>query len=167
MKRLIAAIVMLLIICSLCILNIPKYTLTTTLGTNSNVEIKKTIELEEKITKKTNYTKKVKKRSNELKIGKNEILDYLHNEIIKIGWNEEEYNAIVELIKKESNFNIYATNGKCYGLFQSCPGSKMKKYGNDYKTNYKTQIAFGINHIKNNYGNPTLALEHKNRKGWY
>lgn len=170
MKRLIAAIVMLLIICALTIINIPKYTLTTTLSTNSNVDIKKTIELEEKTTKKTNYTKKSKRRSNELKIGKNEILDYLHKKVIETGWSEEEYNAIINILKREnSKFNVNAVNeksGAC-GLFQAKPCSKMKKYGSDYKTNYKTQIAFGINYIKDRYKTPTLALEHKNKKGWY
>lgn len=169
MKRLIAAIVILLIICTLCILNIPKYTLTTTLSTNSNVDIKTSIELEEKTTNKSNYTKKTKSRSNDLKIGKNEILDYLHKKVIEKGWSEEEYNAIVELIRRESNFKINAVNeksGAC-GLFQALPCNKMKKYGRDYKTNYKTQIAFGIDHIKSKYGTPTKALEHKNKKGWY
>lgn len=169
MKRLIAAIVILLIICILCILNIPKYTLTTTLTTNSNVEIENTTKLEEKTTKKTNYTKKAKTRSKRLKISKEEILNYLHNEVINAGWGEEEYNIIVKIVQRESNFDINIVNeesGAC-GLFQALPCGKMKKYGSDYKTNYKTQIAFGIDYIKSRYGTPIKALEHKNKKGWY
>lgn len=76
MKRLIAAIIILLIICTLCILNIPKYTLTTTLSTNSSSNIEKTTLQEEKTTSKTNYTKKAKSGSNGLKNGKYKITHY-------------------------------------------------------------------------------------------
>lgn len=81
MKRLIAAIVMLLIICSLCILNIPKYTLTTTLSTNSSSNIKKTIELEELDKNKCNCTKNEKNVSKTLKTCKYSMLYFEQKEI--------------------------------------------------------------------------------------
>ena len=59
MKRLVFTIVMLLIICALTILNIPKEpTLTTTLGTSSTSKIEKTTTTTTKVKKKKNHTKK-------------------------------------------------------------------------------------------------------------
>lgn len=169
MKRFYATIIITLIICSLCILNIPKYTLTTTLSANSSSNIEKPIELEELDKKEYNSIKKTKSGLKGLKIGKEEILNYLHNEVIKTGWSEEDYSSIVELIKRESNFKVDSTNirtGAC-GLFQAHPCNKMKKYGNDYKINYKVQIKWGIEYIKSRYKTPTNALKHQIKKGWY
>ena len=165
MKRLIAALIMLIIICILCILNVPKKTLTTTLGTKGSTEIK-TTKIE---TTKVKTTKKVVKIP-KVKVNKTEMLDYLYQQVIAQGWNDNDYNAIMNILKREnSNFNISAVNeksGAC-GLFQAKPCSKMKKYGSDYKTNYKTQIAFGIDHIKSRYGTPVKAWEFWLNNHWY
>ena len=143
MKRLIAAIVMLLIICSLCILNIPKYTLTTTLSTNSNVEIKKSIELEEKTTNKTNYTKKVKSRSNDLKIGKYTITHY--------GYDCKGCSGITV-----SGYNVKNTiyyNDSVYGKVRIIAFNKLPLYSivkiKDYKGSEVIAIVLdsGTNHI--------------------
>ena len=155
MKRFIFAMITIYILCILTIINIPKQTLTTTLGTTGNTNIEPTT------------TKVVRTTKNIIKVDKSVIKEYLHNEVIKTGWSEEDYQAIVRIIQRESGFKVSATNGSCYGLFQSCPGSKMKKYGKDYKTNFKTQIAFGIDYIKNRYKTPVNALKHQNMKGWY
>lgn len=163
MKRLIAAIIILLIICALCILNIPKETLSTTIGTSSSTEIKETT-----TTTKVKTTKKVVKIP-KVKVNKNEMIDYLYQQIIAQGWNDNDYNALMNIIKRESNFNVNAVNkksGAC-GLFQAHPCSKMKKYGSDYKTNYKTQIAFGISYIKSRYGTPVKAWEFWLNNHWY
>ena len=143
MKRLIATIVMLLIICSLCILNIPKYTLTTTLSTNSNVDIKKSIELEEKTTKKTNCTKKVKSRSNDLKIGKYKITHY--------GYDCKGCSG-----KTASGYNVKDTiyyNDSVYGKVRIIAFNKLPLYSivkiKDYKGSEIIAIVLdrGTNHI--------------------
>lgn len=153
MKRLIAALIMLIIICILCILNVPKKTLTTTLGTKGSTE-----------------TKTTKIETTKVKVNKNEIINYLHQQVIAQGWNDNDYNIILNILKREnSKFNVNAVNeksGAC-GLFQAKPCSKMKKYGSDYKTNYKTQIAFGIDYIKSRYGTPVKAWEFWLKNHWY
>ena len=143
MKRLIAATVMLLIICALTILNIPKYTLTTTLSTNSNVDIKKSIELEEKTTNKTNYTKKTKNRSNDLKIGKYKITHY--------GYDCKGCSG-----KTDSGYNVKDTiyyNDSVYGKVRIIAFNKLPLYSivkiKDYKGSEIIAIVLdrGTNHI--------------------
>lgn len=76
MKRLVFAVITTLILCALTILNIPRETLTTTIGTSSNSTIEKTTIQEEITTTKVNSIKKKKSRSNDLKIGKYKITHY-------------------------------------------------------------------------------------------
>lgn len=84
-------------------------------------------------------------------------------------WSEADYNALVTLWERESNWNPTAKNKSsgAYGIPQALPASKMASYGSDYLTNYKTQIKWGLNYIKTRYGTPTAALNHSNQKGWY
>lgn len=85
------------------------------------------------------------------------------------GWSIGDYNALVTLWERESNWNPTAKNKSsgAYGIPQALPASKMSAYGSDYLTNYQTQIKWGLNYIKTRYGSPTAALAHSNKKGWY
>lgn len=89
--------------------------------------------------------------------------------INQYAWSEEDFNALVKLWERESNWNPNAHNKSsgAHGIPQSLPASKMASYGDDYMTNYKTQIKWGLNYIKNRYGSPSNAWAHSCKKGWY
>ena len=94
---------------------------------------------------------------------------YAYEQVIKRGWTIEDYNNLVKLWQKESNWNAKARNkrsGAC-GIPQAHPCKKMKKYGKDYKTNCKVQIRWGLDYIKKRYKTPTKAWQHFKRKRWY
>lgn len=100
---------------------------------------------------------------------KKECKNYAYNEVIKRGWTLQDYNDLVKLWNKESNWNAKAKNkksGAC-GIPQAKPCSKMKKYGKDYKTNCKVQIKWGLNYIKKRYKTPSKAWKHFKKKRWY
>ncbi len=85
------------------------------------------------------------------------------------GWGEGEYNCLVALWQKESNWNVYAHNKSsgAYGIPQSLPGSKMASAGADWATNPATQITWGLGYIQNRYGTPCGAWNASQAKGWY
>lgn len=100
---------------------------------------------------------------------KKECKQYAYKEVIKRGWTLKDYNNLVKLWNKESNWNAKARNkrsGAC-GIPQALPCKKMKKYGKDYKTNCKVQIKWGLQYIKKRYKNPTRAWQHFKKKHWY
>ena len=43
----------------------------------------------------------------------------------------------------------------------------MASFGDDWKTNYKTQIDWGLSYIKGRYGNPSKAWEHFKKNKCY
>ena len=85
------------------------------------------------------------------------------------GWTENDFNCLVKLWERESNWNPNAHNKSsgAHGICQALPASKMASEGSDYMTNYKTQIRWGLKYIKNRYGTPTNAWAHSQQKGWY
>ena len=64
---------------------------------------------------------------------------------------------------------MYAQNRSsgAYGIPQALPASKMASAGSDYLTNYQTQVNWGLNYIRQRYGNPSAAYAHSQVKGWY
>lgn len=79
------------------------------------------------------------------------------------GWIGAEWNALRELVQRESGWNPNAINpssGAC-GLFQALPCSKMggMEIGN--------QIRWGLNYIAERYGSPSSALAHHDANNWY
>ena len=93
---------------------------------------------------------------------------YAKEQCNNYGWSNDDYNSLVELWNKESGWNVTAGNpDKAYGIPQACPGNKMASFGEDWKTNYKTQINWGLSYIKGRYGNPSKAWEHFKKKKWY
>lgn len=85
------------------------------------------------------------------------------------GWTENDFNCLVKLWERESNWNPNAhnKNSGAHGICQALPASKMASEGSDYMTNYKTQIRWGLKYIKNKYGTPANAWAHSQQKGWY
>lgn len=85
------------------------------------------------------------------------------------GWSETDVECLISLWNKESGWNPYACNSSsgAYGIPQALPASKMASKGADYKTNYQTQINWGLSYISSRYGNPQNAWSHWLAKGWY
>lgn len=138
---------------------------------NATTIMKNTSQINKKVksAKKKNVSKKKKIVQKRKKYNKNIIKLYAHNLVLKYGWSEYDYECLVKLWNRESSWNPYAVNkrtGAC-GIPQSLPCKKMRSFGKDYKTNYKTQIKWGLNYIKNRYGTPANAWNHSQRKGWY
>lgn len=94
---------------------------------------------------------------------------YAEKRCFDYGWNDADFQALVKLWNKESRWNPYASNSSsgAYGIPQALPASKMATYGTDYRTNYKTQIEWGLSYIKSRYGTPSAAWNHSCTKGWY
>ena len=120
--------------------------------------------LKSKKKKKTTYKKTTRVRYN---VG--EIQSYAHSLVLSYGWSEEDYYALVMLWNRESSWNPNAINkksGAC-GIPQSLPCSKMSSAGADYRTNYQTQVRWGLNYIKARYGSPANAWGHSQKHHWY
>lgn len=122
-------------------------------------------------TTKVKTTKKTTKKTTvqKVNVSENEITRYLYQEVLNKGWSSEDYNAVVNIIIRESSFNVNSVNSKtgACGLFQAYPCNKMKSYGSDYRTNYKVQIAWGLDYIKNRYKTPVKAWEFWQQHKWY
>lgn len=85
------------------------------------------------------------------------------------GWGDDEYQALLKLWNKESGWNYKAENKSsgAYGIPQSLPGNKMATMGVDWRTNYQTQINWGLKYIKGRYGTPSQAWAHSQQTNWY
>ena len=99
----------------------------------------------------------------EAKENKQKYKNYAYNLVVnKYHWKEKDYNNLVKLWTKESNWRVKAQNGKYYGICQT----KKSNYGSKYN-DYKTQIKWGLKYIKRRYGNPTNAWKHWKKYHWY
>ena len=150
--------------------------------TQLNVEKKKISSKKHKIksknVKKVQKTKKYKskkkkkstyKQTTRIRYNVGEIQSYAHNLVLSYGWTEYDFECLIKLWNRESSWNPNAVNkksGAC-GIPQSLPCKKMASFGKDYRTNYKTQIKWGLYYIKNRYGTPSGAWQHSQRTGWY
>lgn len=118
---------------------------------------------EKQIKKKTQKTKKVSGTSD-----KDTYKSYAYDLVInKYTWSKEDYEALVKLWTKESNWNPNAVNkksGAC-NIPQALPCSKIsKKYGDN---SWQSGIKWGLAYIKSRYGTPKKAWNHFQNKGWY
>ena len=85
------------------------------------------------------------------------------------GWAPGQMQCLMTLWTKESDWETTATNPSsgAYGVVQSLPAEKMASAGADYRTNYRTQINWGLNYIKERYGSPCGALNFHYANNWY
>ncbi|MFT3944593.1 MAG: G5 domain-containing protein [Ancrocorticia sp.] len=85
------------------------------------------------------------------------------------GWGGDQFQCLVNLWQRESNWNHLAMNPSsgAYGIPQSLPGEKMASAGADWQTNPATQIAWGLGYIADRYGTPCGAWGHSESVGWY
>jgi hypothetical protein len=78
------------------------------------------------------------------------------------GESQKEVVCTLELVKRESNYNLHSTNSKsgAYGLFQLM--------GVEKKLSMQQQVDRYQRYIKHRYsGNSCLALSKAKRVGWY
>jgi hypothetical protein len=85
------------------------------------------------------------------------------------GWDGRQWNCLRDLWIKESGWSTRSSNasGTAWGIPQALPGSKMAKFGSDWRTNPVTQIKWGLHYIDNRYGTPCKAWGHFQSRNWY
>lgn len=85
------------------------------------------------------------------------------------GWSASQCSDLGSLWQKESGWSSRAHNAGsgAHGIPQALPGSKMASAGPNWQSNARTQIAWGLGYIASRYGNPSNALAHSYRTGWY
>ena len=121
--------------------------------------VKKKVTKKKKVVKKKIIKRKAKKIKYNYRYNVGEIQSYAHQLVLSYGWSEEDYQALVLLWNRESSWDPYAVNkksGAC-GIPQSLPCRKMAKFGRDYRTNWKVQVNWGLDYIKDRYGTPSEA----------
>lgn len=94
---------------------------------------------------------------------------YAAGQLAKYGWAPDQMKCLQTLWTKESDWTTTATNPSsgAYGIVQSLPAEKMASAGADYRTNYRTQINWGLNYIQERYQSPCGALNFHLSNNWY
>ena len=94
---------------------------------------------------------------------------YEHDKVLEYGWTKYDYECLVKLWNRESGWRVNACNRSsgAYGIPQALPASKMASAGPEYRTNYMTQINWGLGYISGRYGSPSSAWSHSQSRGWY
>lgn len=94
---------------------------------------------------------------------------YAASQLASYGWAPDQMQCLMTLWTKESEWKTTATNPSsgAYGIVQSLPAEKMATAGADYVTNFRTQINWGLNYIKERYGSPCGALNFHYANNWY
>ncbi|NMN00489.1 G5 domain-containing protein [Bifidobacterium sp. DSM 109958] len=98
-----------------------------------------------------------------------EMQQWAHDYLLSNGYSESDFTATVFIISHESGWQVNSSNPSsgAYGLPQALPGSKMAAFGDDWRTNYQTQLKWFFNYCNSRYGSIQGAysfwLSHK----WY
>jgi hypothetical protein len=89
----------------------------------------------------------------------------------QFGWaaGGDQQWCLTQLWNRESGWrtNAYNASSEAYGIPQSLPGSKMATVGADWRTNYQTQVLWGLYYIQDRYGAPCGAWDHSEVWNWY
>jgi hypothetical protein len=87
----------------------------------------------------------------------------------KKGWTGRQWHCLNKLWTAESNWRTRADNptSSAYGIPQALPGRKMRSAGDDWRTNPKTQIKWGLRYIDRRYGTPCSAWSFHRANNWY
>lgn len=90
-------------------------------------------------------------------------------QLVSMGFGSSDGNCLIWLWNRESGWrtNAYNASSGAYGIPQSLPGSKMANYAADWRTNYETQVMWGLLYITGRYGSPCGAWAHSESVGWY
>lgn len=87
----------------------------------------------------------------------------------KFGYGSDQFGCFDNIIVRESNWDITATNASsgAYGLPQALPAAKMASVASDWRTNPATQIIWAVGYMNDRYGSPCQAWSFKSANGWY
>lgn len=90
-------------------------------------------------------------------------------QLANMGYGSAEGSCLIWLWNRESGWrtNAYNSSSGAYGIPQALPGSKMANYAADWRTNYQTQVMWGLIYIQGRYGSPCGAWAHSEATGWY
>ena len=84
------------------------------------------------------------------------------------GWTGAQWAALDQLWTAESGWAITASNPYgAYGIPQALPGSKMAAAGAGWRSDARTQIAWGLDYIAGRWGSPEGAWAHFQDVHWY
>lgn len=119
-------------------------------------------------TTKKSTTKKVQNVQPVITGSKADYQAYAHDLILnQYLWSEEDYQALINLWERESNWNPNAVNkssGAC-NIPQALPCNKIiNKYGDN---SWQSGIKWGLGYIKDRYDTPVAAWQHFEQKNWY
>jgi len=94
---------------------------------------------------------------------------FASSQLGKYGWSQSEMPCLVTLWTRESGWKTTAQNpdSGAYGIVQALPGTKMGTVADDWQTNYKTQITWGLKYVSERYGSPCGALGFHYANNWY
>lgn len=83
------------------------------------------------------------------------------------GWTGSQWDALRQLWMKESGWRTHADNpsSSAYGIPQAMTSVHNMPKG--YMDDPRVQIRWGLNYIKDRYGNPAGAWSHSKKTGWY
>lgn len=86
------------------------------------------------------------------------------------GWGGgNEWSSLVALWNQESGWNNRARNpgSGAYGIPQALPPSKLPLAGQAPVSSATAQITWGLEYIKQRYGDPVAAEAHERANNWY
>lgn len=94
---------------------------------------------------------------------------YAFDRLASWGNGQDQMNCLLWLWNRESGWrtNAYNAGSGAYGIPQALPGSKMATAGADWRTNYQTQVNWGLQYITARYGTTCAAWAHSQSRGWY
>lgn len=94
---------------------------------------------------------------------------YAFSRLDDMGFGGDQNSCLLRLWNQESGWrtNAYNYSSGAYGIPQSLPASKMAAAGWDWRTNYMTQIEWGLAYINDRYGSPCGAWSHEIGYNWY
>ncbi|WP_419993805.1 transglycosylase SLT domain-containing protein [Streptomyces boninensis] len=83
--------------------------------------------------------------------------------------DEKQFACLSKIVEHESHWDHTASNPStgAYGLVQALPANKMADKGNDWRTNPKTQLKWGLDYMKERYGSPCGAWDFWQKNHWY
>jgi hypothetical protein len=93
---------------------------------------------------------------------------YANSALPKYQWGRKQYTCLVELWRRESNWNHLSRNKRsgAFGIAQFMP-TTWGNYNSVKTTNAFRQIDLGLRYIKVRYTSPCSALSFHERNGWY
>lgn len=85
------------------------------------------------------------------------------------GWEWDDWEALLELWERESNWETRAANpnSTARGIPQAMMSLNPEIATNEWISNPAAQIEWGLGYIGERYGSPSEALAHHDLKGWY